>query len=325
MPIAPGRSPIWGASGKKSIERAAGGALVIGLCCVLACDRESLPSPAAEQPGPPEKIVAAGPPREFNKATADLLAQLVKEKRLDDLKELLSLNGQSGANLKRFGSHLNPLPSSTPGRGNQLSVVQDAARIRAGTRDLVAVAAVAAYEPPPGLGKIGIVPSDAAFLFDSSGSLIAAYGGTVGEDGMNGLIILIGQLGAPGPWFVSVNSPAKSRDLPSVSEVYFCERPTEIALRVRHDFNGSGFFPGTTGRRANPPCMFFAGPAPIRNQMQGTGRDGKRYPKSLRWNSAKQQFYGPASLQDQGFPIFQVDETASKRFLATDGPASGSN
>lgn len=325
MFVDPNRRTIREASGRKSSERAVRGALMICFCCVFAYGREPAPAPAMQVPGQSEKrVVVDRAPRKNDDGKGEILAQLVKEKRLDDLKELLDLNGRSGANLKRLGSHLNALPSSAREPANQLSVVRDAARIRVGTRDLVAVVAVGAREPPPGLGKIGIVPTDGAYLFDAEGILVATYGGTVGEDGINGSLVLIGQLGAKGPWFVSVNLPANNRDLPSVSEVYFCERPTEIALRVRHDFNGSGFFPGNSGRRPNPPCMFFAGPPAVRYQMQGTGRDGKRYPKSLRWDSAKRRFCGPATLEDQGFAIFQVDETASKCFVATDGAASDS-
>lgn len=116
--------------------------------------------------------------------------------------------------------------------------------------------------------------------------------------------------------------PTQDSVLPSVSEVYLLERPAEIALRVRHDFNATGFSGGNIGRPKNAPCMFFGGPPSVRYNMKAIGRDGKSYPKAIRWSFEKKEFLGPASLSDQGLQIFEVDEYASKRFVATDSSSA---
>jgi len=120
-------------------------------------------------------------------------------------------------------------------------------------------------------------------------------------------MVLVAKFGAEGPWFI-------------LSDMFLLERPTEIALRVRHGVNGTGFYPGDKSHWKNAPSMFFAGPPAVMYRMDATGRDGKRYPKAIRWDLEKSVFRGQGTLWDQGMQIYEVDEKSSKRFVATDLP-----
>jgi hypothetical protein len=173
------------------------------ISCLLSCDGEGLSRLPIESAVGRDVDVARPLPSADKASMAVLVAKVVKEKQLDAVKELLEANKVSGKNLLRLGFQTNwPPEAASPGSRkprNILPIVRDVSKIRVGARDLIVVAALARCEPPSGLKKIGMVPSDAAFLFDSEGSLIAKFGGTVGEDRINGSRGLVAKFGVEGP------------------------------------------------------------------------------------------------------------------------------
>jgi hypothetical protein len=173
------------------------------ISCLLSCDGEGLSRLPIESADKLHVDVAPPLAPADRASPAALVAEVMKEKRFDAFKELLEANQVPAKNLRRFGFQTNwPAESASPGFRKPLSVlpiVRDVSKIRVGARDFIVVAALATYEPPSGLQKIGMALSDVAFLFDSEGSLIAKFGGTVGEDRINGSRGLVAKFGVEGP------------------------------------------------------------------------------------------------------------------------------
>jgi hypothetical protein len=133
--------------------------------------------------------------------------------------------------------------------------------------------------------------------------------------------IVVLSLGTPDTWFVWVRKSINLRTTVE-SDIYLLSEPLEPILRVRHSSNNASYTTNKAIVKGLGHSFIYGSSDPTEakaDQWKAIGRDGKRYPRSIQWDSKRKTFFGPGLLKlSSGGVIFEVNESESKRFVATD-------
>jgi beta-lactamase regulating signal transducer with metallopeptidase domain len=245
---------------------------------------------------------------------ADWLAMMIKQPNLAVLRKLLA-----GANVK----HPHPVEllddrrreAERPGeKTSRVQVVSDGA-------DEYAIVE-ARVRPLSGVRDNENDPQnlpECAYVFDRQGSLLAALGGEVGATGAGDPdeVDLI-NLGPREDWFVRVTRFEQKGPFEFQSTYYRLGQPIVNSLQYFHYANSNSWSAGPE-QIVRFGHLEFDFPE-VRNQLGfkglGTTADGAKVVPTLVWDGDGNRFVGAAAQRVNTRPLYEVDTTWSKEFVA---------
>ncbi|MCA9007556.1 MAG: hypothetical protein KDA70_19950, partial [Planctomycetaceae bacterium] len=159
-------------------------------------------------------------------------------------------------------------------------------------------------------------PPRAAFIFDAEGTLIRMLGGWASSSGSYSNLMLV-NMGGTDDYFYETSAFEPHGPFKYIQRWYQVGREAEPALTIHNYANATSWNgkPGPSQPLAEFGFLGFAfnGRA-LDFKVCGTLPNGALAPRKVYWDSARQQFIGPAEESVEGEPLYQVITGESHQF-----------